>query len=779
MPPRRQPSTKLPPFNWVTYLDNYPELREKGINNAKLALNHWNKSGRKEGRVYTKLESTDTTTLIPDKYKPVIYIISNLEGGGAVKYLDDITSKYSTTRKFVYITTQKQLDSYTGKYTKSLIFLQHLINTDIKLENIIKIKATEQCKLIISIHDFYWLCDSIGNLYKPDNCHNTYLCSSNISILHTVLNIFAIADEVICNSKFTYTIYPQCIQKANYILEHVNDYPVNFSDTCYIQPIIDNTINIGVLHSYSVYKGKELIEKLLAKYTTYKSFTIKWHIVGHTIPVYKEHEFYDWLKRYNIHALTSLNKWGETWGYAMTKFINSGLPLIYNNFGAYKERFEGNNRAHYFKCYDMETEYDVDYANDVPVLCQRFENMLDYVIVNQGQEIAPEPITEIQYSAYYNKLFGPVQILPFAIYFPQFHPFPENDKNYYPGMTDMTNLELYFKENPDNPEGLERPDMSVYGLHNMEDYRLDNPDLVNKQVELAKQHGIRGFAIYYYWFSDNTITNKHTIMESCHDNFFKTPYEDFKVYFTWANENWCSNIAFNNPGTILNTYTSKNIFDNCKLLVEYFTHVNYYKIDNKPVFGIHHPFLLPSTETIDEIYYTLNTLCMENGFAGVTLIVNSIVQTYPKYKNYLMHPNYKNIKYEIKTASSIKTDSLINNKNIKNSRKCIDYTKYIDLLKLENTCINTIYFDFNNTARMYKPDNLNNVTQFINITDSSIKQHIIQVKQACYANTYSLNELDRIVLINAWNEWTEKMHIEPSIESGTKLLDMLKVLNDL
>jgi hypothetical protein len=321
--------------------------------------------------------------------------------------------------------------------------------------------------------------------------------------------------------------------------------------------------------------------------------------------------------------------------------------------------------------------------------------------------------------------------------------------------------------------------MSAYGLHTMEDYRLDNPELVNKQVELAKQHGIRGFAIYYYWFSDNTITNKHTIMESCHDNFFKTPYDNFKVFFTWANENWCSNVAFNNPGTILNKYTSKNILDNCKLLVKYFTNVNYYKIDNKPVFGIHHPFLLPSTETIDEIYYTLNTICMIVGFAGVTLIVNSIVQTYPKYKNYLIQPNYKKINYEIKTSSSIKTDSSINNKNIKNSRNCIDYTKYIDLLKLENTCINTIFFDFNNTARMYKPDNYVKSTRMINNTDKSKLLYITKLKHACYANTYSPNELDRIVLINAWNEWGEKMHIEPSIESGTKLLDILKLLNDL
>ena len=762
MPPSRQPSTKLPPFNWVTYLDNYPELREKGINNAKLALNHWNKTGRKEGLVYTKLESANIIPAIPDKYKPVVYIISNVQGGGAVKYLDDITSKYSTTRKFIYITTQKQLDSYVGKYKNSLIFLQHLIHTDIKLESIIKIKETEKCKLIISIHDFYWLCDSIGNLYKHDS-HNSYISAHEITILPTILNVFAIADEIICNSKFTYNIYTQHIPVAQYKHAYCNDFHVNHQIASYVPKITDNVINIGILHKYNICKGKELIEKLSAKYTTYKSYKINWQIVGHTIPVYKEHEFYDWLKKYNIHALTSLNKWGETWGYAMTKFINSGLPLIYNNFGAYKERFEGNERAHYFKCYDTEPEYDVDYANDVPVLCQRFENMLDYVIVNQGQGIAPEPITEISYSDYYHTLFGQTQILPFAIYFPQFHPFLENDKNYYPGMTDMTNLALYFKENPDNPEGLERPDMSVYGLNGMEDYRLDNPELVNKQVELAKQHGIRGFAIYYYWFSENTTAaDRHSIMHSCYDNFFKTSYDNFKVYFNWANENWTKHIAFGKPDNISNIYTSKNMVKNCKNIIEYFKHDNYYKVNNKPLFGIHQVGCI--NDAIHEFYHILNAMSILAGFDGVNFLVNVSCSNINTYIPYNLDPVHKS-----------KSSTIYRH----NNKLVYDYTNYVNDLQLNSNHINTIYFDFNNTARMYKPDNYVKSTRIINNTDKSKLLYITNVKHTCYANTYSESELSRIVLINAWNEWGEKMHIEPSIESGTKLLDMLKILNDL
>jgi hypothetical protein len=38
----------------------------------------------------------------------------------------------------------------------------------------------------------------------------------------------------------------------------------------------------------------------------------------------------------------------------------------------------------------------------------------------------------------------------------------------------------------------------------------------------------------------------------------------------------------------------------------------------------------------------------------------------------------------------------------------------------------------------------------------------------------SEQEIDKILLINSWNEWGESMAIEPSNEQGTYYLDLLK-----
>jgi hypothetical protein len=43
-------------FDWVTYIENYEDLRNAGINTYESALQHWNMHGKKEGRTYIDLK---------------------------------------------------------------------------------------------------------------------------------------------------------------------------------------------------------------------------------------------------------------------------------------------------------------------------------------------------------------------------------------------------------------------------------------------------------------------------------------------------------------------------------------------------------------------------------------------------------------------------------------------------------------------------------------------------------------------------------------------------
>ena len=80
-----------------------------------------------------------------------------------------------------------------------------------------------------------------------------------------------------------------------------------------------------------------------------------------------------------------------------------------------------------------------------------------------------------------------------ANYLPQYHRIPENDLWWGEGYTDwvaVKNAKPLF-------EGHEQPRIPLN--HNY--YSLDDVNVIRKQAELAKSHGIDGFGIYHYWFS--------------------------------------------------------------------------------------------------------------------------------------------------------------------------------------------------------------------------------------------------------------------------------------
>jgi hypothetical protein len=324
-------------------------------------------------------------------YKRNVYIVSNIPGGGAVKYLNDITNHY-LDNKYIYVKSKAHLNSIIFK-KNDILFIQHIIDTDISIDDLIN---NIKCKTYLSIHDFHWLFgknnyDGVASAYLLDD--HEIMNSINYNKLKKLLSLINV---IIYPSKFTYNIYNKFYKNTNYIIVDHNDYYIN-NDSLWVPLIKNNTINIGNLSSFDEYKGKEYILDLINKYKKYKNYEINFIIVGQNSPSYNETEYYDYIKKYNIHGLTYLNKWGETWCYSLTKALNTGLPIIYNNIGAFKERII--DKPQHFKAFDYEND-------DINKIYNSFENMLDYIIKNNGKYKNFYSNTEILYNSFYNKLFS-------------------------------------------------------------------------------------------------------------------------------------------------------------------------------------------------------------------------------------------------------------------------------------------------------------------------------------------------------------------------------------
>ena len=369
--------------------------------------------------------------------------------------------------------------------------------------------------------------------------------------------------------------------------------------------------------------------------------------------------------------------------------------------------------------------------------------------------------TKLEDTNYMNSTRNKYDIKPYCVYFPQFHNFIENNIAFYKNFTDIQNLFLLSKNINSN---IESPNLQEYNLGNMLDYKLTDHNIIQKQIDIITLYNISGFAIYYYWFSINTITDNHMIMEKVINLFFdnKINMNNRKVFFIWANESWTQNPAFGNSNEkIENIYNEYYINLNVQNLLNYFKHDNYLKIDNKPVFMLHHPWFMTDIE-IDLFYNILNYYCIQNSYNGIYFIINSMNGYYDGYLNYNFNFNYK------KSTSCYYDEQ--------NSQTYLDYQQYInnDIEHDINngSSINTLVFDFDNSARLFKPNRIHHSTICINNTELNKIIFINKIIETYIKDKKS--DIENILLINGWNEWGEKMNIEPSLEYNFYYLNLLK-----
>ena len=328
--------------------------------------------------------------------KPRVFIIHNNNKGGVEKYINDIITLYDNY-EYLFIKNKEML--YNNNYNnKDILFIQNLLNCDIKITDIINVRNKYKFNLFISIHDFIWFCKD-QHQYTYD-IPSAYL-SNNINVSEDVTNLLLLADKVIMNSKFTYDIYSKYFDSSNFTVCYPSDYNIQFGIKN-VPEIQNKCMNIGVFSPLCKFKGENYVNYLKSKY---ECDTIQFQIVGQNIPYYKEVEFYDFIRKYNINGFLLLNEWGETYGYLLTKIINSGLPLLYNNFGAVKERLSGTqeNMEHYFKVYDNEHNDDINI--DYTILEGQFKRYTEYINNNAGTVGVMNEDLTIRSRPIYDELF--------------------------------------------------------------------------------------------------------------------------------------------------------------------------------------------------------------------------------------------------------------------------------------------------------------------------------------------------------------------------------------
>jgi hypothetical protein len=308
-----------------------------------------------------------------------VIIINHNNIGGSYKWIEDLQNQYEFTINKV--NSLESLNNTFSSYSvtrNTILIIQSFLYTDITINHIKDLYQLYLFKIIIPIHDWYWFVYPLCKGFSSE-IHNKYLSIDNSFIIDDkVLDLFKVCYKIICPSKFVFDIIKPFYSNSNLYISQWIDYDLNnMKDYSILKNAISNyTINIACLTDPSECKGQEQVEYLQKNVSS----CINFMIINETIPRYQDDllAFNLYIEKYNIHGLLHLNKWGETYGYALTKSLLSGLPILYNNIGSFKERIPKNEEK-----YVINGETETDYSN-MELLTKHFMTFIDYIITNNG-----------------------------------------------------------------------------------------------------------------------------------------------------------------------------------------------------------------------------------------------------------------------------------------------------------------------------------------------------------------------------------------------------------
>lgn len=374
-----------------------------------------------------------------------------------------------------------------------------------------------------------------------------------------------------------------------------------------------------------------------------------------------------------------------------------------------------------------------------------------------------------------------------ALYLPQFHPIPENDKWWGPGFTEWTNVA---KAKP-LFRGHKQPRIPA----NLGFYDLRLPEVREQQAQLAREAGIEGFCYYHYWFG-----NGKQLLERPFNEVVASGKPDFPFCLCWANHTW-SNKTWQRKSAVQKdsvlaeqTYPGKeDDTAHFMSLLDAFKDSRYMKVDGKLLFVIYNPY---DFKNVSEFIKTWKELAERHCLPGfffvgmtsstLTFKINSDgsrQRTLPNLTssadiyNYILSLGFDAVNsfgkrrgemlYEGRLKSIIKRGLRLTGINLGN--KTYDYEKTVcNYFAPEDTWENvypTILPQWDRTPRMGNADGV-----YVNATPEKFGAHLRQA-----LDVVSKKETEhKIIFLKSWNEWGEGNYVEPDIEFGHGWLNAIK-----
>lgn len=333
-----------------------------------------------------------------------------------------------------------------------------------------------------------------------------------------------------------------------------------------------------------------------------------------------------------------------------------------------------------------------------------------------------------------------------AFYLPQFHPIAENDTWWGRGFTEWRNVTRALPQF----EGHVQPRLP--GELGFYDLRLATT--VHRQVQLAKQYGIGAFCFYAYWFQGRRV------LERPLDAYLADPKLDLPFCLCWANEPWTRRWDGRDEETLLQQqHSASDDLAFIASLSAFLRDPRYLRVDGKPLVIVYRVELLPDPAATAERW---RSFCRETGLGEIHLAcVESFQRTDPRRFGFDTA-----IEFPPNLTQAFGIDVKKIKLNPDHRGDILDWRGMSQQFQNRKLPAYPLFRGVN-PGWDNEPRRPGRGRSFVN---NSVRGYERWLREAI-ASAGNTQTTDRLVFVNAWNEWAEGAYLEPDARFGYAWLE--------